>query len=142
MDGVKGTGAKIAHTRKTTPTLSRAGAPARCALAAGQTIASGSMTRSSSRTIMSPLRAVWGEAVRRAKAHAGHMIRVCRRDRPAGHSWMMRWQPGAESVLLDNFPLDDMKAAVKACQGQGYVRGLRRGDALHHPRDCADGVSM
>lgn len=116
VDAVAGTGAAIAHTRKTTPTLR---ALELAAVRAGGG-ASHRFGLDDAILIKDNHVAVAGgvaEAVRRAKAFAGHMIRVAVEiDRLDQLEEAI--QAGAESVLLDNFPLDDLKSAVKAARGR------------------------
>lgn len=116
VDAVAGTGAAIAHTRKTTPTLR---ALELAAVRAGGG-ASHRFGLDDAILIKDNHVAVAGgvaEAVRRAKAFAGHMIRVAVEiDRLDQLDEAI--QAGAESVLLDNFPLDDLKSAVKAARGR------------------------
>lgn len=116
MDAVAGTGATIAHTRKTTPTLRalelaavRAGGGASHRFGLDDAI----LIKDNHVAIAGSV----GEAVRRAKAHAGHMTRVAVEiDRLDQLDSAIA--AGAESVLLDNFPLEDLKAAVSAAKGR------------------------
>lgn len=111
VDRIEGTGARIAHTRKTTPGLR---ALELAAVAAG----GGALHRfglDDAILIKDNHVAVCGnvaEAVRRARQFAGHMTRVAveidRLDQ-----LFEAIEAGAESVLLDNFPLHDMRAAVE-----------------------------
>lgn len=112
---IAGTGAVVAHTRKTTPGLRalelqavRAGGGASHRFGLDDAI-----------LIKDNHVAVCGgvaEAVRRAKAFAGHMTRVAvevdRLDQLGDAI-----DAGAESVLLDNFSLDDLRKAVAAARG-------------------------
>ena len=113
---IAGTGAVIAHTRKTTPGLRalelqavRAGGGASHRFGLDDAI-----------LIKDNHVAVCGgvaEAVRRAKAFSGHMTRVAVEvDRLDQLGDAM--EAGAESVLLDNFSLDDLIKAVAAAKGK------------------------
>jgi nicotinate-nucleotide pyrophosphorylase (carboxylating) len=113
---VEGTGAAIACTRKTTPGLRmlekyavRAGGGANHRFGLDDAV-----------LIKDNHVAVCGgvaEAVERARRHVGHMTRVAveidRLDQLAD-----ALSAGAESVLLDNFPLDDLREAVRAARGR------------------------
>lgn len=116
VDAVEGTGARIVHTRKTTPGLR---AFELQAVQAG----GGALHRyglDDAILIKDNHVAVCGgvaEAVAAAKAHAGHMTRIAveidRLDQLAE-----AMEAGAESILLDNFSLDDLRAAVAAAKGK------------------------
>ena len=116
VEAVAGTGARIAHTRKTTPGFR---AFELQAVQAG----GGSLHRfglDDAILIKDNHVAVCGgvaEAVRAARSHAGHMTRISvevdRLDQLAAAI-----EAGAESVLLDNFSLDDLRAAVAQAKGQ------------------------
>ncbi|WP_300532600.1 carboxylating nicotinate-nucleotide diphosphorylase [Maricaulis sp.] len=116
VDAVDGTGARIAHTRKTTPGLR---AFELQAVQAG----GGALHRfglDDAILIKDNHVAVCGgvaEAVQAAKSNAGHMTRVAvevdRLDQlPAAI------EAGAESVLLDNFSLEDLRGAVAEAKGK------------------------
>lgn len=113
---IAGTGAVIAHTRKTTPGLRalelqavRAGGGASHRFGLDDAI----LIKDNHVAVCGGV----GEAVRRAKAFAGHMTRVAvevdRLDQLGDAI-----EAGAESVLLDNFGLDDLRKAVKAAKGK------------------------
>lgn len=116
VEAVAGTGARIAHTRKTTPGIR---AFELQAVQAG----GGSLHRfglDDAILIKDNHVAVCGgvaEAVRAARSHAGHMTRIAvevdRLDQLAAAI-----EAGAESVLLDNFSLDDLRVAVAQAKGQ------------------------
>lgn len=116
VDAISGTKARIAHTRKTTPGFR---AFELQAVQAG----GGALHRyglDDAILIKDNHVAVCGgvaEAVKAARDHAGHMTRVAveidrldQLDAAIG--------AGAESVLLDNFSLDDLRAAVAAASGK------------------------
>ena len=116
---VDGTGARITHTRKTTPGLR---ALELAAVAAG----GGAMHRfglDDAILIKDNHVAACGgvgEAVRRARAFAGHMTRVAVEiDRPDQLDEAI--DAGAESVLLDNFGLADLEAAAARTSGSGVT---------------------
>jgi nicotinate-nucleotide pyrophosphorylase (carboxylating) len=116
VDAVSGTRARIVHTRKTTPGLR---AFELQAVQAG----GGSLHRfglDDAILIKDNHVAVCGSvdaAVRAAKAYAGHMTRVAvevdRLDQLAEAI-----EAGAESILLDNFSLADLKSAVAQAGGK------------------------
>ena len=119
VDAVAGVGAAIAHTRKTTPGLRalelqavRAGGGASHRFGLDDAI----LIKDNHVAVCGSV----GEAVRRAKAFAGHMIRVAveidrldQLDEALG--------AGAESVLLDNFSLADLRAAVSQAKGRAVL---------------------
>ncbi len=113
---IAGTAAVIAHTRKTTPGLRalelqavRAGGGASHRFGLDDAI----LIKDNHVAVCGGV----GEAVRRAKAFAGHMTRVAvevdRLDQLGDAI-----ESGAESVLLDNFGLDDLRKAVGAAKGK------------------------
>jgi len=116
VDVVAGTGARIAHTRKTTPGFR---AFELQAVQAG----GGSLHRyglDDAILIKDNHVAVCGgvtEAVKAAKDSAGHMTRVAVEvDRIDQLDAAI--SAGAESVLLDNFSLEDLRAAVAQAKGK------------------------
>jgi nicotinate-nucleotide pyrophosphorylase (carboxylating) len=116
VQAVKGTGARIVHTRKTTPGLR---AFELQAVQAG----GGALHRyglDDAILIKDNHVAVCGgvaAAVKAARDHAGHMTRVAVEvDRLDQLDAAI--EAGAESVLLDNFPLDDLRAAVAKAGGR------------------------
>ena len=120
VDAVDGTGAKVAHTRKTTPGLrglelqavrAGGGAPHRFGLDDAILIKDNHVALCGGSV---------GEAVRRARAFAGHMMRVAVEvDRLDQLEEAL--EAGAESVLLDNFTLEDLSAAVKQAEGRAML---------------------
>ncbi|MEO1040031.1 MAG: carboxylating nicotinate-nucleotide diphosphorylase [Pseudomonadota bacterium] len=111
--------AVIAHTRKTTPGLRalelhavRAGGGASHRFGLDDAI----LIKDNHVAVCGSV----GEAVRRARAFAGHMTRVAveidRLDQL--HDALAA---GAESVLLDNFSLDDLRAAVAQTGGRAML---------------------
>lgn len=113
---VAGTGAVIAHTRKTTPGLRalelqavRAGGGASHRFGLDDAI----LIKDNHVAVCGGV----GAAVRRAKAFAGHMTRIAVEvDRLDQLGDAM--EAGAESVLLDNFSLEDLIKAVAAANGK------------------------
>jgi nicotinate-nucleotide pyrophosphorylase (carboxylating) len=111
VDAVEGTHARVAHTRKTTPGLralelqavrAGGGAPHRFGLDDAILIKDNHVSLCGGSV---------GEAVRRARTFAGHMMRVAVEvDRLDQLDEAL--EAGAESVLLDNFSLEDLSAAV------------------------------
>lgn len=116
VDAVAGTGVRIAHTRKTTPGFR---AFELQAVQAG----GGALHRfglDDAILIKDNHVAVCGgvaEAVQAARQSAGHMTRIAvevdRLDQLGAAI-----EAGAESVLLDNFSLDDLRAAVDQAKGK------------------------
>ena len=134
-DAVRGSGAVIAHTRKTTPGLRaielqavRAGGGASHRFGLDDAI-----------LIKDNHVAVCGsvsEAVRRARAFAGHMTRVAVEiDRLDQLDEALAAE--AESVLLDNFSLDDLAQAVRRTAGRATLEASG-GVTLKTVRDIAD----
>ena len=110
VDAVIGTDAKIAHTRKTTPGLRalelqavRAGGGAMHRYGLDDAI----LIKDNHVSVCGGV----AEAVQRARAFAGHMTRVAveidHLDQLAE-----ALDAGAESILLDNFSLEDLRSAV------------------------------
>lgn len=132
---IAGTGAVIAHTRKTTPGLRafelqavRAGGGAAHRYGLDDAI----LIKDNHVAVCGSV----GEAVRRARAFAGHMTRVAvevdRLDQLAE-----ALDGGAESVLLDNFSLDDLRAAVKQVRGRAILEASG-GVTLKTAREIAE----
>jgi len=116
VEAVAGTGARIAHTRKTTPGLRafelqavQAGGGALHRYGLDDAI----LIKDNHVAVCGGVR----QAVEAARAHAGHMTRVAVEvDRLDQLDDAI--QAGAESVLLDNFTLDDLRAAVTRAGGK------------------------
>jgi len=113
------TGAVIAHTRKTTPGLrafeiqavrAGGGAAHRYSLSDAVLIKDNHVAAAGG----------VGEAVRRAKAHAGHMTKVAT-EIDTLDQLAEALDAGAESILLDNFSLDDLRAAVAQTEGRASL---------------------
>lgn len=115
-DAVMGNKAKIVHTRKTTPGLrafeiqavrAGGGAPHRYNLSDAVLIKDNHIAAAGSPAA----------AVRAARAHVGHMVRIsCEIDRLEDLASVMK--AGADVVLLDNFTLEDLQAAVVQAAGR------------------------
>lgn len=116
VEAIVGTRAKIVHTRKTTPGLRafeiqavRAGGghPHRYHLSDAVLIKDNHVAAAGSAA----------KAVRLARENTGHMTRIsCEIDRLEDLSAVMK--AGADVVLLDNFTLDDLRAAVVQAAGR------------------------
>ncbi len=137
---VAGTGAAIAHTRKTTPTLRaleiqavRAGGGASHRYGLDDAI----LIKDNHVAVCGSV----GEAVRRARAFAGHMTRVAVEiDRLDQLDEAL--SAGAESILLDNFALDDLRSAVARARGRATLEASG-GVTLDTVRAIADtGVNV
>jgi nicotinate-nucleotide pyrophosphorylase (carboxylating) len=116
VDTIVGTKAKIVHTRKTTPGLrgfeiqavrAGGGQPHRYHLSDAVLIKDNHVAAAGSAA----------KAVRLARENTGHMTRIsCEIDRLEDLSSVMK--AGADVVLLDNFSLDDLRAAVVQSAGR------------------------
>ncbi|MCP2669786.1 carboxylating nicotinate-nucleotide diphosphorylase [Maricaulaceae bacterium EIL42A08] len=119
VDAVAGAGTTIAHTRKTTPTLRaleiqavKAGGGASHRYGLDDAI----LIKDNHVAVCGSV----GEAVRRARAFAGHMTRVAVEiDRLDQLDDAL--EAGAESILLDNFSLDDLRSAVACAKGKATL---------------------
>lgn len=119
VDAVAGTQAAIAHTRKTTPgmraleiaaVLAGGGAPHRFGLADAVLIKDNHVAMAGG----------VATAVRRARAAVGHMTRIAVEiDRLDQLEEAL--SAGAESLLLDNFTIDQLRAAVARCRDLGVT---------------------
>jgi len=119
VDAVAGTGARIVDTRKTTPGLRalekyavrcgggvnhRFGLDDAILIKDNHIAACGSV----------------GEAVRRAKAFAGHLMKV-EVEVDGLHQLDEALQHGPDVVMLDNFSLGDLKEAVRRTRGRAVL---------------------
>jgi nicotinate-nucleotide pyrophosphorylase (carboxylating) len=119
VDAVAGFDTRIAHTRKTTPGLR--------ALEL-QAVAAGGGARhrfglDDAVLIKDNHVAVAGsvaEAVRRARAFAGHMVRIAA-EIDSLDQLDEALDAGAENILLDNFSNADLRQAVIRCKGRGVT---------------------
>lgn len=113
---IAGTGCVVAHTRKTTPGLRalelqavRAGGGASHRFGLDDAV----LIKDNHVAVCGGA----GEAVRRARAFCGHMTRIAVEiDRLDQLGEVL--EAGAESVLLDNFSLDDLRLAVATAKGR------------------------
>lgn len=136
VDAVAGTGAGIAHTRKTTPGLR---ALELAAVAAGGGV-SHRFGLDDAVLIKDNHVAVCGgvaEALRLARDFAGHMTRVAveidRLDQLTA-----ALNGGADSILLDNFSLLDLRAAVKQAEDWNVILEASGGVDLESVRAIAE----
>ncbi|QOC23934.1 carboxylating nicotinate-nucleotide diphosphorylase [Wenzhouxiangella sp. AB-CW3] len=135
VDAVAGTGAAIAHTRKTTPGLRAlelaavmAGGGARHRFGLDDAI----LIKDNHVAVCGGV----GEAVSRARRYAGHMIRVAVEiDRLDQLDEAVA--AGADSILLDNFTLDDLSAAVRRTRDTAVVLEASGGVSLETVREIA-----
>ena len=136
VDAVTGTGAKIAHTRKTTPGLRAlemaavvAGGGARHRFGLDDAI----LIKDNHVAVCGGV----GPAVEKARRFAGHMTRVAVEvDRLEQFDEAL--EAGAESVMLDNFTLDALKVAVERARGKGVVLEASGGVNLDSVRAIAE----
>lgn len=119
VEAVADTGARIAHTRKTTPGLRAleieavvAGGGARHRFGLGDAI----LVKDNHVAVSGSV----GEAVRRARAFAGHMLRVAA-EIDSIDQLDEALDAGAESILLDNFSVSDLRRAVLRSKGRGVT---------------------
>lgn len=119
VDAVAGTAARVAHTRKTTPGLR--------ALELQAVIAGGGVRHrfglDDAILIKDNHVAVAGsvgEAIRRARAFAGHMVRIAT-EVDSLDQLDEALDAGAESILLDNFSRADLRQAVLRARGRGVT---------------------
>ncbi|RFF29470.1 carboxylating nicotinate-nucleotide diphosphorylase [Wenzhouxiangella sediminis] len=119
VDAVAGSGAGVAHTRKTTPGLRAlelqavaAGGGVRHRFGLDDAI----LIKDNHVAVAGSV----GEAVRRARAYAGHMVRVATEiDRLEQLDEAL--DAGADGILLDNFGNADLRQAVMRCKGRGVT---------------------
>ncbi len=119
VDAVAGTGARIAHTRKTTPGL-------RALELAAVTAGGGARHRfglHDAILIKDNHVAMAGsvaEAIRRARAFAGHMLRIAA-EIDSIDQLEEALDAGVDSLLLDNFSMADLRRCVLAARGRGVT---------------------
>lgn len=141
VDAVAGSACTIAHSRKTTPglraleiaaVLAGGGVPHRFGLDDAVLIKDNHVA----------LAGGVGEAVRRARAAVGHMTRIAVEiDRLDQLDEAL--DAGAESILLDNFDIDDLRAAVARFQGLAVTLEASGGITLKTVRAVAEtGVAV
>ena len=116
VEAVEGTGARIVHTRKTTPGLRALEIQAVRAGGGGAhrfNLADAILIKDNHVAAAGGV----GAAVCAARAHAGHMVRISTEiDRLDQLDEAI--EAGADVVLLDNFSLDDLRAAVAKAKGK------------------------
>ena len=116
VDAVAGTGARIADTRKTTPGL-RALEKHAVAMGGGLNHRFGLddaiLIKDNHIAVCSGV----GEAIRRARAHAGHLMKI-EVEVDGLHQLDEALAERPDVVMLDNFSLDDLRAAVARAAGQ------------------------
>lgn len=136
VDAVDGTGAAIAHTRKTTPGLRAlelaavvAGGGARHRFGLGDAV----LIKDNHVAACGGV----GDAVRRARSATGHMIRIAVEiDRLDQLDEAL--DAGAESVLLDNFDAGDLRRAVEVASARGVTLEASGGVTLGSVRAIAE----
>lgn len=119
VDAVVGTRARIAHTRKTTPGLRAleleavsAGGGARHRFGLDDAI----LIKDNHVAVAGSV----AEAIRRARAFAGHMLRVAA-EIDSIEQFDEALDAGADSLLLDNFSTADLRRCVLAAKGRGVT---------------------
>ncbi|MGK7295614.1 MAG: carboxylating nicotinate-nucleotide diphosphorylase [Candidatus Wenzhouxiangella sp. M2_3B_020] len=136
VDAVDGTGAAIAHTRKTTPGM-RALELAAVATGGGRPHRFGLDDAVLIKDNHVAACGGVGEAVRRARARVGHMTRIAV-EIDASDQLDEAVDAGADSILLDNFALADLRSAVEQCAGTGVVLEASGGVDLESVRGIAE----
>lgn len=119
VEAVGATGARVVHTRKTTPGL-RALELQAVAAGGGDAHRFGLDDAILIKDNHVVVAGGVGEAVRRARAHAGHMLRVAV-EIDSLDQLDEALDAGAENVLLDNFGTSELKQAVMRCRGRGIT---------------------
>lgn len=136
VDAIAGTNAVIAHTRKTTPGL-RALELAAVAAGGGSPHRFGLDDAVLIKDNHVALCGGVGRAVALARCRVGHMTRVAVEvDRLDQLDEAL--EAGAESVLLDNFGLEGLRAAVARARGTGVTLEASGGVDLATVRDIAE----
>ena len=116
VDAVAGTGARIADTRKTTPGL-RALEKHAVAMGGGLNHRFGLDDAILIKDNHIAVCGGVGEAIRRARAHAGHLMKI-EVEVDGLHQLDEALAERPDVVMLDNFSLDDLRAAVARAKGQ------------------------
>ncbi len=116
VDAVAGTGARIADTRKTTPGL-RALEKHAVAMGGGLNHRFGLDDAILIKDNHIAVCGGVGEAIRRARAHAGHLMKI-EVEVDDLHQLDEALAERPDVVMLDNFSLDDLRAAVARAKGQ------------------------
>jgi len=135
VDALAGATAVIAHTRKTTPGLRAlelhavvAGGGARHRFGLDDAV----LIKDNHVAMAGGV----GEAVRRARAFAGHMARIAA-EIDSLDQLDEALESGAESILLDNFSLADLREAVRRSRGRGVILEASGNVALDTVGDIA-----
>jgi len=116
VDAVAGTGARIADTRKTTPGL-RALEKHAVAMGGGLNHRFGLDDAILIKDNHIAVCGGVGEAIRRARAHAGHLMKI-EVEVDGLHQLDEALAERPDVVMLDNFSLKDLRAAVARARGQ------------------------
>ncbi|GBC94079.1 putative nicotinate-nucleotide pyrophosphorylase [carboxylating] [bacterium HR15] len=142
VDAVEGTGARIADTRKTTPGLRLlekyavrvgGGVNHRVGLYDGILIKDNHLLA---------LGGDMHEAVRRARAHAPHTLKV-EVECATLEQVQQAIEAGADTLLLDNMPLDTLREAVRLAKGRVRLIEASGGVNLQNVRAIAEtGVDL
>jgi nicotinate-nucleotide pyrophosphorylase (carboxylating) len=119
VDAVAGTGARIADTRKTTPGL-RALEKHAVAMGGGLNHRFGLDDAILIKDNHIAVCGGVGEAIRRARAHAGHLMKI-EVEVDGLHQLDEALAERPDVVMLDNFSLDDLRTAVARARGQAVL---------------------
>ena len=119
VDAVAGTGARIADTRKTTPGL-RALEKHAVAMGGGLNHRFGLDDAILIKDNHIAVCGGVGEAIRRARAHAGHLMKI-EVEVDGLHQLDEALAESPDVIMLDNFSLDDLRTAVARAQGQAVL---------------------
>ncbi len=119
VDAVTGTGARIADTRKTTPGL-RALEKHAVAMGGGLNHRFGLDDAILIKDNHIAVCGGVGEAIRRARAHAGHLMKI-EVEVDGLHQLDEALAERPDVVMLDNFSLDDLRTAVGRAKGQAVL---------------------
>ena len=119
VDAVAGTGARIADTRKTTPGL-RALEKHAVAMGGGLNHRFGLDDAILIKDNHIAVCGGVGEAVRRARAHAGHLMKI-EVEVDGLHQLDEALAERPDVIMLDNFSLGDLRAAVARAKGQAVL---------------------
>ena len=92
----------------------------RSAAVAASTTVSASTMRSSSRTTISPWSAASAEAIRLARARAGHLVKI-EVEVDTLEQLAEAIAAGPDAILLDNMPPDELRTAVRMVGGRAVT---------------------
>lgn len=135
VDAVAGLGVRIAHTRKTAPGL-RALELQAVAAGGGSRHRFGLDDAILIKDNHVAMAGGVGEAVRRARSFAGHMVRIAA-EIDSLDQLDEALEAGAESVLLDNFSLSALRQAVLRCKGSRVTLEASGNVDLDHVAEVA-----